>query len=68
MILRLKSHFFRVGYGHVMIIILVVPRYSAHHKLSIIDKKYTHNLVNLGFIQIYIIQNTLIGLLKIQII
>ena len=51
-----------------MVIILVVPRYSAHHKLSIIDKKYTHNLVNLGFIQIYIIQNTLIGLLKIQII
>ena len=26
-----------------------------------IDKKYTHNLLNLGFLQIYTIQNILIG-------
>ena len=35
--------------------------YSARRRLSIIDKKYTHNLLNLGFLQIYIIQNILIG-------
>ena len=35
--------------------------YSVGRRLSIIDKKYTHNLLNLGFLQIYIIQNILIG-------
>ena len=57
-ILRLKSRLWSC-HGHFST--QFSNYYSVGRRLSIIDKKYTHNLLNLGFLQIYIIQNILIG-------